>query len=522
MKRVFCILAAALLSASIVQAQSANKTPASSAASAQRSLGAASGNQLLKMQSNTAAPFYEMAALAPPIADGAQAGNDEGWKNGDHDRDCDSDDHGWGHDNDRGGDNSGLLPRGFLHTRGSQIVDCHDRPVRIAAVGWASCLGNGIVGWVPDGLNDAPLQTMMDNIAGIGFNAIRIHWADPSVRGALPYTYAAGSTNGFNPQLEGKTSLQVFDAFVQAAGKAGLKIVFDHNANEYQCGQQANGLWFDSGPGSNGTDGQVTGTVTAAQFQADTVALARRYAGNSTVIGYDLHNEPFVDSSTQMPAVNWDGRVNGDTADGGNAPGNPTDIAAMYQTVGNAVESAAPGVLIIAEGFQDWGSSASWGDLRYVSDHPLSMKVPNKLVYSAHNYPYAIGGWQPDSGPAAIASWESVFGFVETQHIAPVWIGEMGDSLDGTMEGNYESLADIEAWGNSLLSFMNGSAAGGPRFSCDQQPMSGDWWSFGYYPGGAPDGVLLDSWGSPVVRPNQQRFYSQFFFKKDRCRKQGR
>ncbi len=42
----------------------------------------------------------------------------------------------------------------------------------------------------------------------------------------------------------------------------------------------------------------------------------------------------------------------------------------MYQTVGNAVEKAAPGVLIVAEGFQDYGSSAPWGDLRYVTDHP--------------------------------------------------------------------------------------------------------------------------------------------------------
>jgi aryl-phospho-beta-D-glucosidase BglC (GH1 family) len=411
----------------------------------------------------------------------------------------------------------GQLPRGFLHTQGSQIVDCHNRPVRIAAVGWASCFGNGIVGWVPDGLNDAPLQAIMDNVADIGFNTVRIHWADPSVRGALPYTYEPGSTNGFNPQLEGKNSMQVFDAIVRAAGKAGLKIIFDHNANEYQCGQQTNGLWFDSGPGSNGTDGRVTGTVTAAQFQADTVALAKRYAGNSTVIGYDLDNEPHPDGSMQSPPVNWMGRANGDTETIA-APGNPTDIAAMYQTVGNAVEKAAPGVLIIAEGFQDYGAGASWGDLRYVRDHPLKLKASHRLVYSIHNYPYTISGYKPDSGPAAIAQWESVWGFVQTDHIAPVWIGEMvGVLFDGTTYNNPESPAALSAYADTLFSFMNGTAPGGPRFSCKEQPMSGDWWSWGYYPYNPPQGILAEGWANPAVRPGVKPYLPKMFFKKRRC-----
>ena len=437
---------------------------------------------------------------------------------GDHDRDCPAEDND-PRDNEHGDrDRRGLLPPGYLHTRGSQIVDCHGHPVRIAAVGWASCLGNGVVGWVPDGLNDAPLQTMMNNIETIGFNTIRVHWADPSLRPAvLPYTYASGSTNGNNPQLEGKTSLQVFDAFVAAAGKAGLKVIFDHNANEYQCGQQASGLWFDRGPGSNNTDGGGTaGTVTAHQFQADTVALASRYAGNSTVIGYDLHNEPHPDNNNQTNQMNWNGRVNGDTADGGGAPGNPTDIAAMYQTVGNAVERVAPGVLIIAEGFQDYGAGAPWGDLRYVKDHPLSLNIPNKLVYSVHNYPYAVSGWQPDSGPSAVAAWQSVYGFVQTQRVAPVWIGELGDSLDGPGLSNPESLAELQAWATDLLNYMNGKQPYGigPRFSDDQQPMSGDWWSFGLYPGGDTDGILQNTWGDPTVKPGQQHYFSQLFFRR--------
>lgn len=48
------------------------------------------------------------------------------------------------------------------------------------------------------------------------------------------------------------------------AGAVGLKVILDHHTNEGgEGGQQANGLWYDLGPGSNGNDGAGhTGTVT--------------------------------------------------------------------------------------------------------------------------------------------------------------------------------------------------------------------------------------------------------------------
>lgn len=64
---------------------------------------------------------------------------------------------------------------------------------------------------------------------------------------------------------------------------------------------------------------------------------------------------------------------------------------------------------------------------------------------------------------------------------------------------------------------MNGTAPGGPRFSCHEQPMDGDWCSFMYYPHDPPQGILADGWSSPAAKPQQQYYFNQFFFKKRNC-----
>lgn len=88
---------------------------------------------------------------------------------------------------------------------------------------------------------------------------------------------------------------------VANANTAGLKVVLSHRGNEIPTGtcvtRQANGLWFDSGGSSGGSDGcgaANSGNYTYAQFKADTVALLQQFSGNSTVIGYEMHHQPLV------------------------------------------------------------------------------------------------------------------------------------------------------------------------------------------------------------------------------------
>jgi endoglucanase len=365
-----------------------------------------------------------------------------------------------------------LLPSGYLSARGSQIVDRHGVPVRIACVGG---FGTDIVGGRLD--YSGPYQGLDANMAAVkamGFNCLRVDFNDKSM---------------YDPVL-----MSQFDQLVAACTQYHLKVIFDnHNdeataANWSNAAQQSNGLWFDEGPGTDGTDGAGDkGTVTNGQFLKDWIVMAKHWAGNPTVIGFDIRNEPCAHTST--PAL-WGG-------------GGPTDIHVMYETVGDALQAVDPGALIICESVINYKINAYEGDLSIVRKLPIVLTIPSKLVYSVHEYPKEVGGYSgPESGPGYIARMNSTWGFLEEDNIAPVWIGEMGSSMNKP---------DQLAWGNTLLSYMNGLAPTGPRFIGKQQPISGDWWAWGYQPGNVPDGCL-DAAGN--LRPEQKPYIEQMLFRR--------
>jgi endoglucanase len=340
-----------------------------------------------------------------------------------------------------------LLPSGYLGTNGSQIVDSTGKRVRIAA---AALHGNSRLDQNTIVNQDSPLAGLNANlqaIRGAGFNTVTLAWSNASLHDANAANYLAG-----------------LDAVVAAAKQNLLKVILNHHNDEGAAGngnclaQQANGLWYDSGPGTDGTDGCGTkGTVTQASFLADWKTIATRYKGNSTVIGFDLDNEPLAYTGQST----W--------GDGG-----VTDIHAMYTTVGNAVETIDPGVLVICEGPQNYGGSfaggtgvkAPEGDLTAVAAHPVVLSDANagraRVIYSIHEYPYSVAHIDPDSGPEAVKRYNAVWGYLVTQHIAPVWIGEAGASM---------SSSDDTAWANTLTSYVNGGqgASGGPTFSGTEQ-----------------------------------------------------
>ena len=386
-----------------------------------------------------------------------------------------------------------LLPSGYLSTAGSQIIDASGSPVRIASVGWdGTLLANG----APDGLNATSLAAAVANMKADGFNTIRLAWNNVMLTtGAKP---ATGLINyKLNPDLVGLTSMQVLDKVIQAAGAAGMKVILDHHTDEgaigtvwTNAGHQTNGLWFDSGPGSDGTDGSGNhGTVTAAKFQSDWTTLAGKYAGNSTVIGFDLDNEPGPNGK-----VNW-------------GQGGPTDVQAMATTVGNAIQKVNPGALIIVEGPMAGGpgpgmpSGGPQGDLSGVATKPVMLGVANKVVYSVHEYPGDITGQVLTTGQY-VGQMNAAWGYLVHQNIAPVWIGEMGLSMNGQVDAN---------WASTLLGYMNGEFAsvGGPIVSGNQQPVGGDWWRWGNT-SGLVDGTVQSDWRT--YRPEVQAITDQMTF----------
>jgi aryl-phospho-beta-D-glucosidase BglC (GH1 family) len=388
------------------------------------------------------------------------------------------------------------LPAGYLSTRGNQIVGADGKSVRIASVGW---WGENDKDGAPLGFDKVNYKYTLDSIVKDGFNCIRLSWTNGSLHSSNP---CKDIDSTLNPDLAGLTNMQVIDKMIQYAGTIGLKIVLDHHTDEGMephTDTQRNGLWYDVGPGTDGTDGDgAKGTVTAQSFVDDWVTVAKKYADNTTVIGFDLDNEPCWNQSNNL---NWAG-------------GGPTDIRAMFTNVGNALQAIDPGKLIICEGpgciFSDRNSPVySMMDLTNVEKYPVVLNTPNKVVYSVHEYPMEVNpAFRPDSGAGYIARMNEDWGYLLTKNIAPVWIGEMGAPVSS------DSDTDGRAWIATLLDYINGKdgSQGGPTFRKGAQPVGTDWWYWGSDEAGSGWGTL-STWSPAVFVPYTQKITNQLLYK---------
>jgi len=363
-----------------------------------------------------------------------------------------------------------MLPAGMFSTVGNQIVDRNQTPVRLSCVYWP-------------GLNhqDGPLanvdrpikgiQPNVDAIAATGFNCIRIDFNNISLHDAATGTF-----------------LSTLDQVVEAAKKDSIRVIIDDHDNEGDFGtrvnftddcaaQQSNGLWYDIGGATDGTDGcKDPGHTTQQSYQDDWVSIAARYAHNDTVIGYDLWNEPIASPGHAL----WGG-------------GSNRDIHLMFETVGSAILARDPDKMIFAEcplsiykpaTLYDGVtfSSAPWGDCTGVRNLPIVFAVnghaiKNKVVYDVHLYADSIGDIAKlfdgsSSSPSAVKAMNASFGFLESENIAPVWDGEGGTG--------FRNNPDDRDWASMLDKYLNGElgAQGGPTFYGNQQGMGFAWMSW--------------------------------------------
>lgn len=339
------------------------------------------------------------------------------------------------------------LPDGDFSTRGNQIVDRSGHPVRLACIGWNQ---------INEGTSLAQQTALM---AAHGFNCIRFSWVNATM----------------------SRDLELIDRVAAAAASAGLRLVLDNHTNEAGHGerdnwgaQQKNGLWYDQGGSSDGTDGGGNpGTVTDAKFLADWQAVAKHFAGNPTVIAYDLRNEPL-----DYPHMSvWGG-------------GSDRDIRAMYIRVGNAIQAIDAAKLIIVE--------PPNSDCRGVRKYPVTLNVPAKVVYSVHEYPGEISAQKISSGPALVKRMNEMWGWLITGNIAPVFVGEMGSSMTSQQS---------KEWAETIVPYLNGTAPDGLRIPEGGQGVSTDWWAWGHLAGQNPDGTLEPDWKTP--RPHQEAVYAK-------------
>lgn len=342
---------------------------------------------------------------------------------------------------------------GFFHTAGNQILDANNQPVKIAGVNW---FGLESANFAPHGLWARGYKDMMDQMKQLGFNAIRLPFSDQLFD---PSSTPNGIDYSKNPDLQGLSGLQIMDKIVAYAGQIGLRIILDHHRSEAGAGAEGSGLWY-------------TGAYPESRWIADWAMLARRYAGNPTVIGADLHNEP------HGPA-NWGG-------------GGVNDWRLAAERAGDAILASNPNWLILVEGVEAGPSGSTWwgGNLSNAGAFPVQLDVPGRLVYSPHDYPASVypQPWFSDpSYPNNLpAVWDKNWGYLFRQNVAPVLLGEFGSKLSTTSD---------RQWADTLVAYLGGdfNHDGRSDLAAGQLGMSWTWWSWNPNSGDT-GGILNDDW----------------------------
>jgi endoglucanase len=342
---------------------------------------------------------------------------------------------------------------GFFHTTGNQIVDAAGQVVKVAGVNW---FGMESSNYAPHGLWTRGYKEMMDQMAQLGFNTIRLPFSDQ--------LFDAGSTpNGIdfvkNPDLQGLSGLQILDKIVGYAGQIGLRIFLDHHRSGAGAGAEGSGLWY-------------TAQYPESRWIADWTMLATRYASNPTVIGADLHNEPHG-------SAEW-------------GTGSATDWRLAAERAGNAVLAANPNWLIIVEGVERGPSGYYWwgGNLSAAGQFPVRLNVAGRLVYSPHDYPASIypqPWFSAPNYPANLpAVWDANWGYLFRQNIAPILLGEFGTKLQTTSD---------RLWLDKMVTYLQGDLDGNGTndLPAGQLGVSWTWWSWNPNSGDT-GGILQDDW----------------------------
>jgi hypothetical protein len=140
------------------------------------------------------------------------------------------------------------------------------------------------------------------------------------------------------------------------------------------------------------------------------------------------------------------------------------------------------------EGIQSYNGQSTWwgGNLMGAGQFPVVLNVPNRVVYSPHDYPASVynQSWfsasnYPNNLPSV---WNQYWGYLYRQDVAPVWLGEFGSLLQTTSD---------QQWYQQITGYL-GDATSAPS-SPGQQGMSWTWWSWNP-DSGDTGGILQNDW----------------------------
>lgn len=329
-----------------------------------------------------------------------------------------------------------LLHRDFsLHGIGSQLYTAWNAPVTLKAMNW---YGFEYAPFVPDGLDQAPLDSVLSTVHHLGFNALRITFANETVE-SNPIVLAGLDAN---PALHGRHSLDIMQRIIERASFFGIRVILCNSRSEAGRGPELkSGLWY-------------TNRYSQTSWATDWLALARRLRPDSAFVGADLRNEPHITGGTldQISVLNngplW-GAFQGTYH-------RERDWRYAAQTLGDQLLAVNPHLLIIVEGVQMYldpfkgvMTGGLWGsNLIGVQYDPIVLSHPGQLMYSVHEYGPHM--WQGDwfnpktTYNSLVTRWTKLWGYLLNARKvlrAPIFVGEFG-----TCHEYYACIASSQGW----------------------------------------------------------------------------
>lgn len=339
-----------------------------------------------------------------------------------------------------------------LYAEGNQILDSQGNPVIITGISW---FGLETENFSPHGLWARPLGELLDQIAALGFNTLRLPYSNQLFDSQSVPT---GINYDLNPDLVGLSGLEIMDRVIEEAGARGLKVILDRHRPDSHSQSE---LWY-------------TQQVSEQRWIDDWVMIVKRYASSNVVIGADLHNEPHGQAT-------WG---TGDQA---------TDWRLAAERAGNAILEANPNLLIIVQGVEQFEGEFYWwgGNLMGAREYPVRLSRPERLVYSPHTYGPGVypQEWfnDPDFPNNMPGIWDVHWGFVHKEALAPVILGEFGGrSVKDDREG---------VWQRALVAYLKENQISYIYWTLN--PNSGD-----------TGGILLDDWQS--IDPDKEELLSSY------------
>ncbi|MEU0274697.1 cellulase family glycosylhydrolase, partial [Streptomyces sp. NPDC006307] len=313
----------------------------------------------------------------------------------------------------------------WLHTQGNKIVDANGDEVWLTGANW---FGFNAGERVFHGLWSGNITEITKSMADRGINIVRVpistqlllEWKNG--RAEVP----SGVNAYANPEIAGKTSLEVFDTWLALCKRYGIKVMLDVHSAEADNSGHVHPVWWK-------------GTITSEDFYTAWEWVTARYKNDDTLVAMDVKNEPHGTASTS-PRAKWDGSTDQD------------NFKYVCETAGKRMLAINPNLLVLCEGIEiypkagvSWTSTtptdyhSTWwgGNLRGVRDHPVELGAHNdQLVYSPHDYgplvhlqPWFTGDWNRTTLERDV--WDPNWLYLHKENKAPLLIGEWGGFLDG-------------------------------------------------------------------------------------------